>query len=310
MSGNQEVDELFDLKNAFYIGNYQNCIKEAQKLKLMDGEVSLERDIYMYRSYIALKKHGIIREEIRDSSSEKLKPLKKLSSYLEAVQNGKSSAVQQMAEESESLVGGSYDASNAALILVNAHVLFAQGSYEAALKLIHSSTCSLLAHELEMSAFKIQCLLKMDRVDLARKELKAMTEKDDDATLTQLATAWVNMAVGGEKIQDAYYIYQELIDKFGSTTTLLNGQAASFLAQGKYEEADSALQEALDKDGNHPDTLINLIVLSQQTGKTPEVSNRYLTQLKDSEPQHPFVKSYQSKENDFERMVKQYAVTA
>lgn len=99
-----------------------------------------------------------------------------------------------------------------------------------------------------------------------------MQEKDDDATLTQLATAWLNIQIGGEKLQDAYYIFQDFCDKFVPTNMLLNGQAVCYIGQEKYEEAEQALRESLDKDPNNYDTLINLLVLSQQTEKNQDVN--------------------------------------
>lgn len=45
----------------------------------------------------------------------------------------------------------------------------------------------------ESAVIQIQCLLKLDRVDLAERQVRNMQAMDDDATLTQLATAWVDI---------------------------------------------------------------------------------------------------------------------
>lgn len=91
---------------------------------------------------------------------------------------------------------------------------------------------------------------------------------------------------------------------------LLNGQAACCVGQTKYEEAESALQDALEKDSNNTDTLVNLVVLSQLSGKTPEVCNRYLGQLIDTAPNHPFALEFQVKEKNFDLLAKQYLLAA
>lgn len=302
MASGGEVDELFDIKNAFYTGNFQGCINEAQRLKPSDPDLATERDVFMYRAYLALQKFVIVKDEIGANSPQLIQPLKTLANYLQNVKDRDRIST----ELEQKLISGTgnVDASNTTLLIVAATIFCHEANYEAALRVLHSAP----SDHLECTALRLQTLLKMDRLDLAKKELKTMQEKDDDATLTQLAQAWVNMAIGGEKIQDAYYIYQELIDKHGSTPTLLNGQASSFLGQAKYDEAEAALLEAIDKDPRNADTLINLIVFSQHTGKPQEVCNRYLTQLKDDHASHPFVKSYVAKENDFNRMVLQYAV--
>lgn len=51
------------------------------------------------------------------------------------------------------------------------------------------------------------------------------------------------------------------------------------IAQGKYQEAEVSLQDALDKDPNSADALINLFMNSHFVGKAPEVWRKKLAFL-------------------------------
>ena len=290
-----DVDELFDVKNNFFIGNYQQCINEAQKLKPSSPEVAMERDAYLYRAYIAQRKFRVALDEINGSSPSELQPLKMLADYF-ANPNRREAIVTDLQQSANR---GNQDNPN--FLIAAATIYCHENNLEAALTLLNN------ANHLECLALKLTIYLKMHRVDLAKKVLKQMQERDDDATLTQLAQAWINTSAGADKLQDVYYIFQEMIDKYSLTSMMLNGQATCFIGQGKYEEAERVLQESLEKDSNNPVTLINMVVLSQHLGKPSEVSNRYLSQLKESHADHPFVKEYSQKAMEFQRLVKQFS---
>ncbi|KAF6306017.1 COPI coat complex subunit epsilon [Rhinolophus ferrumequinum] len=245
--GSGDVDELFDVKNAFYIGSYQQCINEAQRVKTSSPERDVERDVFLYRAYLAQRKYGVVLDEIKPSSAPELQAVRMFAEYL-ASDSQRDTLIAELDRE----MSRSVDVTNTTFLLMAASIYFHDQNPDAALRALHQGD------SLECMAMTVQILLKLDRLDLARKELKKMQDQDEDATLTQLATAWVNLAV----------------------------------------------------DSGHPETLINLIVLSQHLGKPPEVTNRYLSQLKDAHRSHPFIKEYQAKENEFDRLVLQYAPSA
>ena len=87
MSQQPEVDELFDVKNAYFTGNYQGCINESQKLQPSNPDLVVEKNVYMYRAYLALKKFGVVRDEIGNNSHPLLQPLKTLMAYVQSEGN-------------------------------------------------------------------------------------------------------------------------------------------------------------------------------------------------------------------------------
>lgn len=52
-------DPLFAVKNYYFIGAYNNAINEASDFEGLSESEQLERDSYVYRSYIALGSYDV-----------------------------------------------------------------------------------------------------------------------------------------------------------------------------------------------------------------------------------------------------------
>ncbi|KAI5643875.1 coatomer epsilon subunit domain-containing protein [Phthorimaea operculella] len=273
----QDVDELFDVKNAFYVGNYQQAINEAQSVSPSTPLVALQRDAFLYRAYIAQGNYRIVLQELK-SADPMLQPFKSLVDYLSPGANKPA-----IVADIDARVAKGTELSNEVFLIVAATIYYHEENYEAALKILHG------AESLELRAFTLQCLLAMNRPDLARKQLKLLQDIADDDTLTQLAQAWLNLAQGGPGVQDAHYSIMELSERLGM-----------------WEEAEQMLTEAQARAPQHPDLLLGLAVTAAHQGKAPEVSSRYLAQLLDSHPDHPFTKEYNAKSNEFKRLAAMY----
>lgn len=284
-------ERLFSVGNSFHTGAYQACINDGADLDGLSEQEEIERDYYVNRAYICSGQASLVLSQIGEDVATALVGVKLLAQYVEGGQ--KESVMSTLAE----LMADPLSASNSQLCVMAATVFLLDGAYDEALKACAS------ANSLEGQAVMVQAYLQLERPDLAEKQLRTMQANDDDATLTQLATAWVNVTLGGLKTQEASYIYQELGDKFSWTTTLHNGLAVCQMAMGRFEEAEKELQDALNKDPRNPETLANLVTCAAQLGK-PSVA-RYKAQLLQAAPNHVASKRLEAADDMFSRAMVQ-----
>ncbi|TPX68510.1 hypothetical protein SpCBS45565_g02987 [Spizellomyces sp. 'palustris'] len=298
------IDELLVLRNSFYLGSWQQVIDEASdpsKAPRTD-EAQLQQRVLLYRAYVAQGKPERAIAEIRDGDAPELRVVKCLARYVKAASSQNTSDKSKAVQDITTLAAeGTNGLSSTVQVLVGS-VLYAEERYPEALKAAVQSP-----RNLECVALAIQTYLKMDRPELARKEIEKLKTWADDATLAQLAEAWVNCYIGGdEKILESQYIFEELASSKLSTGRLVVGQAICKMQAGNFAEAERLLLEALSRYASDPDVIANLIVCATATGKSAEILSRYTSQLRQVAPQHPLLLDLVLKESLFDRAVQRY----
>lgn len=302
MTVEPESEELFDLKTNYFIGNYQYAITEASTIQSSDARVNLEKNVFMYRSHVALGQYDVVLNEVAGeagAAAVEVQAVRLQARYLSA-ESERPAVLQELQEW---LADPALE-KNGLVMVILASILRYEENFQDALQCVHA------APTLECVAMHIHLLLCINRVDLAEKKLKQMMAVDDDATLTQLASAWVFLGIGGRKAEEAYYIFQELVDKFEETVQLLNGIAVCYMHQQKYEEAEQALLRAMSKRGGDPETLVNMTVVAGALAKPADLVNRYLLQLKSGAATNPYVRRLTALEAQFDSYATTYAADA
>lgn len=61
-----EPDELYTLRNLFWLGNFQQAINEANTLNRLNATLAAEKEDYVYRCYLALGQPSVLINEVKE----------------------------------------------------------------------------------------------------------------------------------------------------------------------------------------------------------------------------------------------------
>jgi len=288
-------DELFGVKNAYYLGLYQQAISEALSTSVSSEAARVDSDFVRFMAYIAQGQQRMVLDEVGTGSPLGLQGVKLLATYVGASRETKDMVLMQLKE----WLSDATALSNSHLVEAAAVIYCHEQDYKEALKYVHHTTL------LSTMYLVVQIYIGMNRLDLAKKQLSLMQTQDDDATVTQLASAWVGMSEGGEKAQEALNTFQDLGEKYNMSPMLTNGMAMCNMALGRFDEAERLLQDTLSKSATDADTLANVVVCMSHLQKPQEQVARYTNQLRSVAPAHPWAQRYGEMEAAFDRSAMQ-----
>jgi coatomer protein complex subunit epsilon len=270
--------ELINIHNHFHQGQYQAVVDFDTSALSADN--ALPARVLQLRARVALGQAAAVLADVKGESAPELEAV----AALAAQALGKTEAAVKAVERLAAAAGD-----NATVQTLGGTVLQAAGRSEEALAVLGK-------HEgnLEAVALVVQIHLQQNRNDLAVKEVAAARRWAQDSLLVNLAESWVAMRLvrsprpfdvcraddlgwqGGDKYQQAFYVFEELAQAPATTSVRsLVSQAVAELHLGRTEEAQAALEEAMKKEPGNAEAIANLLVLSVVTGKDPKELTRY-----------------------------------
>ncbi|KAI8318618.1 coatomer subunit epsilon-like protein [Martensiomyces pterosporus] len=293
----QIVDDFYTARNLLYIGAYPQCLSNLSTLTRISADASVEKDSLQYRAYLGQGNYALILDEIpATAQSPVLLAIRHLTLFRQAQLKGDQAAQESAVSAVTELIAAPSNLVSSTFTAIAAQLLANAQKHDDALRIL-----AMHPKSLECIAVTVTVYLAESRVDLAQKLVARVRTWAEDAPIAQLAEAWTDLYVGGAKYNEAYYIFEELAQAASvSTVRLLNALAVTKMHLAQYPEAEGLLQEALEKDANDSDTLANLIVCANLTGKGLDVKSRYLSQLTHAAPNHQFVRDLEAKEAEFD----------
>ncbi|KAG6041708.1 hypothetical protein E4U41_002791 [Claviceps citrina] len=280
--------ELINIHNHFHQGQYQEVVDFDTSA--FSAENALPARVLVLRARIAL---GQAEDVLADVQGESVPDLQVIGAFAEYTL-GKTDAALKTVEKLASSA-----ADNVVVQVIGGTVLQAAGKSEEALALLSQHQGSL-----EAVALIVQIHLQQNRTDLAVKEVVSARSWAQDSLLVNLAESWVGLRVGGEKYQQAFYVYEELAQAPATASIRsLVSQAVCELHLGRLEEAQTALEQALKKDPQDVHAIANMLVLQVVSGND---DSQYIELLKKADPKHQLLVDMEEKSALFDQAAKKY----
>ncbi|CAA0825200.1 Coatomer subunit epsilon-1 [Striga hermonthica] len=240
-------DKLSTSRNSMYVGAYQAAISHSNIPDLSSEEI-LDRNYIIYRSCICLGSYQRVIDAVDPAAPLNLQAVKLLALYFWSPKT-KEMAISKTFE----WLGDPFKRHSPTFCLIAGIIFLNEQNYNQALKVTE------VGGTMELYAFNVHILLKMNQVNAATNQLVVMRRIDRDHVLTQLADGWVNLAVGGTSTGKALTIFNLLSAKYGMSRMLQQGLITCNMDMGNFDTAETLLLQALKQGVKHPEIVQNLV---------------------------------------------------